>query len=556
MQYYKVHSNSNSANKLGGRSVRLRVEGLTEARYDRVRTQYDALMDIENKFAEKTGEASKYIVRDIWTSLNNPNVPVDKSTEAKPLRRVVDWVMGQMAQVPGYTAIAADSKNNVVCSTLATRAVVNTLSGLKWPPPPTDTPSYDVRLPPGPPGPDGKQEIDKVNVRVNKDGSRGIVRITRTTSFTDGSGESKVHESIGFDSVADAEKFAKEYIDKLGGEVSQASSEADAEAWEAEVERMLDGLKGADKTRARETAEAEVEEARDEAEDTLLGVTTAWGRERAERAFKDPSADDMLLVRKIAANRHLAEFLRTVGRFMKTMRRSRVRERVPGQTIPIGVTQARELRHLLPIESALLGVGGAVRAHQVVRVVSQQAQGRRMYDYAAKGNGPVHVTLDISGSMSSFQSKQGVYYGNAFAAAAVLYAIENRRKVTCSVFDTRVTPLEVDASTPERRLAFIEAMLNQRPNGGTSFIPLFQHVESLGYCDDVLLISDGCGDIDEVETRRIMRSRNLNYLVVGDHDHCVEPLLKELAGKDRMILASSLLDGSASALAAKAVART
>jgi hypothetical protein len=137
----------------------------------------------------------------------------------------------------------------------------------------------------------------------------------------------------------------------------------------------------------------------------VLGVTTAWGREHAERAFKDPSKADLALVRKIATNRSLAEFLRSVGRFMKSMRRSRVRERVPGHTIPIGVTKARELRHLLPIESALLGVGGAVRAHQVARVMSQQAQGRRMYDYAAKGNGPVHVALDISGSMDSLATQ-------------------------------------------------------------------------------------------------------------------------------------------------------
>ena len=550
---YVVHSNSNSHAKLGGRPIRLRVEGLTEARYDRVRSQYDALVDIENRFADKTGELSKYIVRDIWTALNNPNVPLDKDTDAKPLRRVVDWVMGQMNQVPGFTAIAADSKNNVICSTLATRAVVNTLAGLKWPPPPTDTPVYTVQLPgEGPEGPE--QEIDRVQVRVNKDGGKGIVRITRTTSFADGSGESKVHESIGFDTVEEAEKFAKEYIDKLGGEVTQ-DAEAGMAEWEAEIERMLDAIKGSDKTRARETAEAEIEDARDEVEDMVLGVTTAWGREHAERAFKDPSKADLALVRKIASNRSLAEFLRSVGRFMKSMRRSRVRERVPGHTIPIGVTKARELRHLLPIESALLGVGGAVRAHQVARVMSQQAQGRRMYDYAAKGSGPVHVALDISGSMSSFQSKQGVYYGNAFAAAAVLYAVENRRKVTCSVFDTHVTPLEVDASSPEARLAFIEAMLNQHPRGGTSFIPLFEHVEGLGYCEDVLLISDGCGDIDEAATRRIMRQRNLNYLVVGEYDSCVEPLLKELAGPDRTILANSLLDGSASALAAKAVNR-
>ena len=81
---YVVHSNSNSHAKLGGRPIRLRVEGLTEARYDRVRSQYDALIDIENRFADKTGELSKYIVRDIWTALNNPNVPLDKDTDAKP----------------------------------------------------------------------------------------------------------------------------------------------------------------------------------------------------------------------------------------------------------------------------------------------------------------------------------------------------------------------------------------------------------------------------------------------------------------------------------------
>jgi uncharacterized protein with von Willebrand factor type A (vWA) domain len=453
-----------------------------------------------------------------------------------------------MRTVPGFESLAQDSRNNVICSTLATKAVVKALQALPWPDPPTD--KHVAEQTHG-------NEVEQTSVRVcDGPGGGGSVAISRTTSFKDGSGATTTSERKTFASKAEAEAFKQQYLDNLasrGAKVEHKPGGGDMEGWEAALAKMLDNVTPGQNAQLRKAARNGVEESQDEAEDIIQAVTTCYGNEAAKHSFKDPSDADFALLRSLMASRELAEFVKIVGRFMKAMRRSRVRERVPGKTVPIGTERARDLRNLLPTEAALLAVPG-MRGIQIDRVLGKRAQGRRMWDYSSKGNGPVHVALDISGSMSSFCSPQGVYYGNAFAAAACLFAIENKRDVSCSVFDTDVTEIPVNAATPSTRSAFLQAMLAVEPNGGTSFIPLFQHVDTLGYCDDVLLISDGCGSLDEAETRRVMAKRNLNYLILGGSAYAVDPVLRDIAG-DRCLLADDLLSDGVSKHAARAVAR-
>ena len=539
---------SHQDERLSAKNVRLTIGGLTEARYDRVRNQYDALKDVEIAFAAQTGAYSAPIVRDIWTALYNPAVPVDKRTEGEPIRRLVDWAHGQMQNVPGYPSLAADSSSNVLCSTLATRAVVRVLQSLDWPPPPTETERLEQEF---------GDELETTDVQIVESPEGTDVNIRTRTRFRDGSGESTSSDKMNFDSEEAARKFAEEYLkqkqEQGGGTLSKQEANDNLADFEQRIEDMLDGMTGDDKSRARALAREEVEDANEEAKDLIQSVTTAYGMEAAKHVFKDPSDDDLAFIRELSKGRGLADFLKIVGRFMKSMRRSRVREKVPGHTIPIGVTRARDVRHLLPIEAALLAVP-SLKAHQTARVLGRQAAGYRTWDYSSKGNGPVHVAVDISGSMTSFMSPEGVLYGNAFAAAACLYALENRRPVTCSVFDTNVQVIPIDAKDSAGRIAFLQALLDVDCNGGTDFRPLIDHVETLAHCDDVLLISDGCGALDEEKTRKVFRSRNLNYLVVGKYDYAAHPVLREIAG-DRAILANSLLDESATSMAAKAVAR-
>ena len=544
--------------KLDSTAVRLSVQGLSEKRYERVRNQYTTLFDIEKDFRKDTGHYSPYIVRDIWSGLNNPTTSVDPKTEKAPIRGVVEWAIGQMKSVPGYSALANDSRSNIICSTLATKAIVKVLSGLDWPPPPPppDEESWSTEKEEGkcPGGEPGEGDcVTRYNIHIEPNGDNHDVVVTQ--SIKEDGIETSETTTTTFDNRGAAEDFVRKLLDALKGKghtIAKDKSEGMAE-FEKKVAKMLANLDGMDKQDARDTAEAAIAKAADEAQDIIDAITTCYGTERAEHVFKDPTDADMALVRKVMASRKLAEFIRIIGRFMKSMRRSRVRERVPGKTIPIGVTRARELRNILPMEAALLSVPG-LKAHQVTRVLTRQAQGHRTWDYSSKGNGPVHVALDISGSMDSFKSKSGVYYGNAFACAAVLYSLEQKRPVTCSVFDTVVEVIEVDDTSPDRRYAFIEAMLHVCPRGGTAFDPLMRHIESLGYCDDVLLVSDGCGSLDPDLAHKVFRSRNLSYLVIGGSDWAVDQTLKTISG-DRMILANDLLSEDASKLAARAVAR-
>lgn len=558
---------SSSEQKLDNIHVRLNIRGLTEKRYERVRSQYTALRDIEKSFAKQTGAFSPYIVRDIWSGLNNPTTEVDAKTEKDPIRQVVEWGLSQMRSVPGYAVLESDSRSNVINATLTTKAVVKVLAGLDWPDPPKrgkgKGPGGEPCEGEGEGDPEtweGKGEEVEISVRPsdpNNPGSDQPHDVTVSQSGEDEHGPFNESVSTTYPNKAAAEEAIRKIAEKLqakGMQKQPAQGMQDQlDAFRKQVEKMLAGLDGVDKQDAREAGEEAVAAATKDSTDIIEAITTTFGREKAEHVFKDPTDADMEIVRRILAQKRLHEFIKIVGRFMKSMRRSRVRERVPGKTIPLGVTRAKDLRTLLPMEAALMAVPG-IAAHQITRVLTRQAAGYRTWDYSSKGNGPVHVSLDISGSMSSFRSPGGVYYGNAFACAAVLYSLEQRRKVSCTVFDTSIEEIPLAGEDPASRAAFIEAMLRVEPRGGTSFVPLMHHVESLGYCDDVLLISDGQGDVDDDHARKVFRSRNLNYLVVGASDCCVMPVLKELAG-DRMLLSNDLLNGDASALAARAVAR-
>ena len=60
---------------------------------------------------------------------------------------------------------------------------------------------------------------------------------------------------------------------------------------------------------------------------------------------------------------------------------------------------------------------------------------------------------------------------------------------------------------------------------------------------DVLLVSDGCGDIDSSVLSTAMQGRDLHYFVAGS-EASVEPLLRKAAGK-RFYRTSQLAMGSA-----------
>ena len=85
-------------------------------------------------------------------------------------------------------------------------------------------------------------------------------------------------------------------------------------------------------------------------------------------------------------------------------------------------------------------------------------------------------------------------------------------------------------------------MLGVTAYGGTDFRPLVDHISTLGATEDVLLISDGVGRLDEDRTREVFSNRVLHYLVLGDRS-AVQPTLAEIA-KDRMITVQELVSDS------------
>ena len=269
-----------------------------------------------------------------------------------------------------------------------------------------------------------------------------------------------------------------------------------------------------------------------------------YGLQGTEAASDVPDVEVAKLVEAQRKNKALADFLRHIGRFLDALKSSPVRQRIRGNIMPYDVATTRDFRRLVPSELAMLA-HPATRAMQTVRVVSGQALGWQMAEMGSKGKGPMHIALDMSGSM---QEQETV--AKAFAVAAAFSAADNNRPVSFSVFTTTDRQISDSLDTPEKRVKLVNAVMGISANGGTDFRPLIRNIGNLEASADVLLISDGNGAIDETVTREVFTNRALHYLVLGN-EGAVNSTLRTLA-EGRTLTASSLLEGSVTDFASNA----
>lgn len=528
--------------RLDARNVRLDLDTLFRARYERARSNYGVVIDAEATIAEPAGTLGNYVARDLFAGVYAPNTPVDAGTDGAPVRRILDWATTELERMPEWRGLATTAKGNVVASALATEAVVKHLAALEWPKPPeadddAGNPDRMTRDNAGMPESfECWQDGATVHTRRTRNGKPS------TTSRAFGSADAAKRAVEQATRKARAEGFQSGAGTPANGQPNQTAQEA----YEAALTALADGLTN-DPTSGpmfRGAIVGAVRKAAQDAKDATEAMVLSYGLDGVEDQLSDPDPEAARIAEGVRKSKSLADFLRHIGRFLDAMKTSPVRQRVRGHVMPYDVSTTRDFRRLVPSELALLA-HPATRAQQTVRVVSGQALGWQMADMGAKARGPMHVALDMSGSMQSQQT-----IAKAFAVAACLHAADNGRPVTASVFTTTVRPVTSGLDTPKDRARFVGDILTIDANGGTDFRPLVNHIAKLAAPEDVLLISDGCGAIDDNRAREVFATRALHYLVIGD-DRAVDPTLRALA-EGRMMTADNLLGDAVADFAAGA----
>jgi len=510
--------------RLENRNVRLALDGLVKARYERARASFGVLGEAETAMGDAAGEHGALMTRDVFTALYAPGTEVDAETDGTPIRRILDWTAKELERLPEWRQLQAASRDNVIGSAIAAQAVVDHLADLDWPKA-EDRTSLATR--------DGEK------YEVKRCGSRVCV----THSFPGMVVPFETSKDFGSCSSASAriDALASE-LRSMGFAVSCGKSEAGA------LEELADGLESDDMAgpMLRGRIAQDLRDAAERAKQIEASIRIGYDLSEADGALRDPDVDAMKFADRLASSKQLSDFMRHIGRFLDAMKDSRVRERVRGTVMPYDISTTRQFSRLLPAEIAMLALP-ATRSLQAARIISGQALGWQTVDIGSKGRGPMRIALDMSGSMQSWQTE-----AKAFAVAAALHAVESGREASVVVFTTSVREIGLAAAEGPSRMRLIEDILRIVPSGGTDFRPLVRDCEDLPHGTDVLLISDGCGEIDAARAREVFSARALHYLVIGSERE-VSPVLREIAGSN-MVRADSIQDAGVVELAAAASA--
>lgn len=501
---------------LDNRNIRLALSPLTRNRYGRIREEFDSIANIESRLTAKIGEAGSAIARDVWSGFFDPSAEIDAQTSGTAMRRLADWASDAINRSEPGADLIAKTTGSTYAAAEATEIMATLIESL-------DLPAPDERVERS----EMTRESDGASMSLSRDGS--------SVTIEQSIGGKASTRARDFASDSEASAFVQEAIAQASargfGALSQSMCDPD---FEAAIDAALDEI-DADPIKAASISNRVAKAIGDlveDLDDTEAMLAMAYGNERGAEMFDEPTADDRREVDAMMSSKGLRDFLQSVGRFLDMMRSSDVPERVKGGLVIDGIEAVEDFGSLLADEIALLAEP-ALRSYQISRIVSGEASGYRYAHQGSREAGPYHVALDRSASMDRFGIAP-----RAFAMASVLMAVDSERDVSMSVFDSGITDVPLDFSTPATRLASIRAVLGIRNSGGTDFRPVVERADALAPATDLLLISDGSGPIDEDRSAQVFAERNLSYLVIGP-EHGVNPVLRQIAG-DRFLRASSL----------------
>jgi uncharacterized protein with von Willebrand factor type A (vWA) domain len=520
----------NNSTKLDARSVRLEIDYLTRARYERARTHYGVVRDSEKTLGSITSDGD-YVARDLFAGIFEPGSRVDSETDGTPVRRVLDWATESLGKMPEWRNLLNASRGNVISSALATEVLVDHLSALEWPTAPKaddapDSMSKDVA------GMPQSIEWSRDGATVTTTRDRNGKKSEETTTHASEEAAKKAVEA------AKSKAASNGYAAGPAGPTGQAYAEA--------MEAFADSLSNdpSSGVMLRGAAAGAVRDATKKAEEIGEALAMTYGLDGDSEQLSNPDESALGLAESLASSPDLVRFLKLVGSMLDSMKSSPNRRRTQGNVTPYGIATTRDVRRLLPSELAMLG-NPATEGLAMLRAMQGQALGWTYGSMGTKEAGPVFVALDLSGSMQGREDE-----AKAFAVASALHAADNGRDVSVATFTSRMSLVAESIDTPSKRASMVRDVLSRRASGGTDFRPVVNHAASLSSSTDVLLISDGVGAVDDDIARETFASRGLHYLVIG-RESAVVPTLRDIA-KGNIMTTDDITSGSATTFAAGA----
>jgi uncharacterized protein with von Willebrand factor type A (vWA) domain len=511
--------------RLSSRRLRLDLDSFHRNRYDRIRSQFSLLHEVEFDLESRLGEAGGYLARDLWSSFFDSSVETtsDRSDFAPPLRRFADLVFDSLSKSEEFTNLRDLCRGSTFAAIEATDSASTFVKSLALP----ELRSEDERDTTTATGENG----DSLSVSKSRDGKTVEVKQSRSGVERQSSKE--------FDSVEEANDFAQKVL--LQAEGRGFSNFVDGyrdTGFESRLSEVLDNLENSPTDRALFDAalRAELRETFEQVEEKVALLATTFGDEEAERIFSEPTKEDLELFFALSNDRTFRDFVQQVGRFVESIRSSSLPEKVRGSLAVDGIESSKKFSNLLPSERVLLATP-ALRAYQTSRILSGKALGYRRSEVGSRSSGDFLVALDTSHSMTVANRKWPA--PAAFAAAAAIVASEEGRKVSVVTFSTSVEEVEFDSESSTGRAEFLRRMLAVKPSGGTDFRPVVERADSLAPFSDLLFVSDGDGPLDEERTREVFATRSLAYLVIGGPSS-TNATLADIATPDRTIVADSL----------------
>jgi hypothetical protein len=513
---------------LSKRNIRLDLSPLARARYERIRNT-ELVKTSEAQVGTRLGANGALLARDLWASFYEPSARVDKTTSGAGTRRLADLVSQAVSDSGKMQGLAHVTRGSVISSAEALAACCDIIESMELPPPPEDKEIRTMQ----------KDNGDKTQVQV--DGNSVTVSMT-----VNGQTISKTHD---FDSAADRDKLVDSVEKKAAqrgfGEPTIEYGDPDHDA---ALNAAIDKIESDPVSLAKIAIAAQQasQEALDSISDRESVYALLYGSEAATDTVRDPSEGEMKQVDALTSAPGFRSFLEMIGRFYESMRSSDIPERVRGSLFVSGVEFTDKIERLTPSELGLFTIEDT-SLHQLTRLVGRKTFGYSKSQIGSMDRGSFFVVLDTSESMS-WDDKNWPQPA-AFAAAAALMAAAENRTVTVATFNTELSDITADLSTPSGRADFMLSMMRIQPSGGTDFNPVVNRAKSCELGTDVLLISDGVGPLNEDAAKEVFSARRLSYLVIGQ-ESAVHPALRAISG-DLMVTTQSLTTDSAVRLAAQ-----
>lgn len=289
------------------------------------------------------------------------------------------------------------------------------------------------------------------------------------------------------DAKAKGDTEAAEQARKAGKALNQAINDAIQQAAEQikpQTDLIVDQtIKDSDET--------------NEAISSLHGVEAGTGRNTGDLKTKRDLAD------KLRNNKRLKELAVKLGALRKIWaQRKRAKKASANYESITGATFSSDVVRAFPAELAL----AATPQGRALFALKFSQKTILTKDYTAHqnnlGKGPVVMYIDVSGSMSG----EPELWSKAIAFVVAEEALKENRKVYINLFDTRIDQSIELKPKSANTSSLLDFVATWTLGGGTSFNAVIGHAVDHGCKDaraDVLMITDGHSDVNEILERRL-----------------------------------------------------